>query len=272
MAFGKRMRIANAIADLRRPPSIEYSEDHHSSPSQHQSNQSISPSQSHSRAQSQSLSIPVTTSSTSTTVGQVHSYGIQNSLGSPGPVYGSQQSGHRRDSIQTSLGSPASGAGYASQLSGHLHDSPVNINGDVKAADPVGMESGTATGVAAGMSAAAGVGLGIALSPMNASSEVSSYMNLFTYIYLLLCFKKGPPSRLFLSSSNAALKESAVKTVAVNGDDEERGHMSDVRLKSPCPIVLDNLTTTFHRVISRLALTVYVVEFLVCLTSLPPQS
>jgi hypothetical protein len=145
MAFGKRMRIANAITDLRRPPSIEYSEDHHSSPSQHQSN---STSQSHSRTQSQ-----------------------------------------------------------------------------------------TATGVAAGMSAAAGVGLGIALSPMNAPSEVSSFLNLFTYIYLLLCFKKLPPSRLFLSSSNAALKESAVKTVAVNGDDEERGHMSDVRLKSPCPIV-----------------------------------
>ena len=79
MAFGKRMRIANAIADLRRPPSVGYS-DHQSLPSQlHQSNP---PSHSHSRTQSQSLSLPGTTPGTtpvSTTVGHVHSYTIQNS-------------------------------------------------------------------------------------------------------------------------------------------------------------------------------------------------
>lgn len=54
-------------------------------------------------------------------------------------------------------------------------------------------------------------------------------------MYLLLCLKKGPPSRLLLSSSNAALKESTskmVSVIAVNGEDEEPGHMSDVRLKS----------------------------------------
>ena len=64
---------------------------------------------------------------------------------------------------------------------------------------------------------------------------------MYLHIYLLLCSKKGP-SRLLLSSSNAALKESAAKTVsaiAVNGEDEERGH-SDVRLRSPRPIVSDN--------------------------------
>ena len=83
--------------------------------------------------------------------------------------------------MQSSLGSP--GAGYGGQQSGHLQDSPVNINDDMKAAGPVGMGSGTTTGIAAGMSAAAGVGLGIALSPMNAPSEVSSFMNMCTYIF-----------------------------------------------------------------------------------------
>jgi hypothetical protein len=211
MAFGKRMRIANAITDLRRPPSIEYS-DHQLSPTQlHHSN---SLTHSHSRTQSQSQSLPGTTPVT--TVGHVHSYSMQSSFGSPG-------------------------AGHGSQQYGHLQESPVNINDDMKTAGPVGMGSSTAVGVAAGMSAAAGVGLGIALSP-NAPSEVSPFMNMCTYMYLLLVFYKGPPSRLFLSPSNAALRESAARTVsiiAVNGDDEERGH-SDVRFKSPCPIVSDN--------------------------------
>jgi hypothetical protein len=196
MAFGKRMRIANAITDLRRPPSIEYS-DHQLSPN--------SLTHSHSRTQSQSQSLPGTTSVT--TVGHVHSYSMQSSFGSPG-------------------------AGHGSQQFGHLQDSPMNINDDMKT---VGMGSGTVVGVAAGMPAAAGVGLGIALTP----SEVSPFMNMCTYMYLLLVFYKGPPSRLFLSPSNAALKESAARAIAVNGDDEERGH-SDVRLKSPCPIVSDN--------------------------------
>jgi hypothetical protein len=214
MAFGKRMRIANAITDLRRPPSIEYS-DHQLSPTQlHHSN---SLTHSHSRTQSQSQSLPGTAPATS--VGHAHSYSMQSSFGSPG-------------------------AGYGSQQSGHLRDSPVNNNDDMKAAGPVGMGSGTAAGVAAGISAAAGVGLGIGLSPMNGPSEVSSFMSMCTFMYLLLLFKKGPPSRsrLFLSPSNAALKESAartVSTIAVNGEDEERGH-SDVRLKSHCAIVSDD--------------------------------
>ncbi|KAL1702427.1 hypothetical protein EV121DRAFT_281858 [Schizophyllum commune] len=49
MAFGKRMRIANAITDLRRPPSVVYSD--HPEPST-----PISPAQQHSRSQSQSQS------------------------------------------------------------------------------------------------------------------------------------------------------------------------------------------------------------------------
>ena len=84
--------------------------------------------------------------------------------------------------MQNPLGSP--GAVYGSQQSSHLQDSPVNNNDEMKAAGPVGMESGTAAGVAAGMSAAAGVGLGIALSPMNAPSEVSSFMK-YIYFHIL---------------------------------------------------------------------------------------
>jgi hypothetical protein len=128
------MRIANAITDLRQPPSIEYSE-HQLLPTQlHHSN---SLTRSYSRTQGQSLSLPGTTPATS--VGHVHFSSMQ------------------------------------SQQSGHLQDSLVNINDDMKAAGPGGMESGTA-----GMSAAAGVGvgLGIALPPMNAPSEVSSFMNM----------------------------------------------------------------------------------------------
>ena len=87
--------------------------------------------------------------------------------------------------MQSSFGSP--GAGQGSQQFGHLQDSPVNINDDMKTAGPVGMGNGTAAGVAAGMSAAAGVGLGIALSP-NAPSDVSPFMNICTYMYLLLVF------------------------------------------------------------------------------------
>ena len=208
MAFGKRMRIANAITDLRRPPSIEYS-DHQLSPTQLHPSNSLT--NSHSRTQSQSHSLPGTTPSS--TVGHVYSYNMQNSLG-------------------------ITGVGYGSRQSGHSQDSPVNINDDMKAAAPV--DSGTAGGVTAGMSAAAGVGLGIALSPMNAPSEVSSHEYICTYIFLHLRFKKGPPSRLLLSSSSTTSKESAVKTVAVNAEDEERGHMSDVCHTSSCPIVSDN--------------------------------
>ena len=153
MAFGKRMRIANAITDLRRPPSIEYS-DHQLSPTQLRHSNSFT--HSHSRTQSQSQSLPGTTSAT--TVGHVHSYSVQSSFGSLG-------------------------AGYGGQQSGHLQDSPLNINDNMRAADPVGMGSGTAVGIAAGMSAAAGVGLGIALSPSNAPSEVSFHDYIYLYIF-----------------------------------------------------------------------------------------
>ena len=160
---------------------------------------------SHSRTQSQSVSLPG-----AATIGHTHSYSMQSSFGSPGTGHGGQQSSD-------------------------LEDSPVDNNHNVKTWSPVGIGSSATVGVAAGMSTAAGVGLGIALSPMNVPSpEVSSFMNICAYIYVV-CFEKGPPSRLILSPSDGALKESAAKTattIAVNGDDEDHGHTSNVRFES----------------------------------------
>lgn len=54
-------------------------------------------------------------------------------------------------------------------------------------------------------------------------------------MHLRLYFKKGRPLSLVLSPSDGALKDSAAATVIaipINGEDEDRGHMSDVRLKS----------------------------------------
>ena len=152
-------------------------------------------------SRTQSQSLSLPGTTLATTIGHVH----WNSFGPPGAEHDGQQLGH-------------------------LQSSPVNINDNMKATGSAGMEDGAAT-------AAAGVGLGVALSPIN--SEVSSFTNLYTYIYLLLWFKKRPP-RLLLTPSNAALKESAPKTIAVDGEDEERGHMSDVRLEYSCLIVSDN--------------------------------
>ena len=81
MAFGKRMRIANAITDLRRPPSIVYS-DHPMtempSPSSPMYNTSTPP-RVHSRTQSQSHSHH----SFPGTSGHNYSQSVQSSLGSP---------------------------------------------------------------------------------------------------------------------------------------------------------------------------------------------
>ena len=89
MAFGKRMRIANAITDLRRPPSIEYS-DHVASSDVtsviHQQ-QSVS----HSRTQSQ-FSHQSYPGSTLVSVVQGYSQGVQTPLSQhfsgPGYAYG----------------------------------------------------------------------------------------------------------------------------------------------------------------------------------------
>ncbi|KAF8806186.1 hypothetical protein BYT27DRAFT_7191502 [Phlegmacium glaucopus] len=193
LAFGKRMRIANAISELRRPPSIEYS-DHQLSPMQLHHSNSLTHSQfqpqshSHSRTQSQSHShhsfngtIPAAT------VGHAHSLSMQSSSG--GPVFGSPQ-----QSVQ-------------------VQDSLFNKNDGVA---PAAVPVGTGNGITAGMSAAVGVGLGIALPPTDIPP-----------------IQKGRPTQLMLSPSDGALKDTAAKTVAaiaLNGDDEDRGHMSDGEL------------------------------------------
>ncbi|KAH7912938.1 hypothetical protein BJ138DRAFT_1134406 [Hygrophoropsis aurantiaca] len=72
VAFGKRMRIANAIAELRRPPSIVFS-DHHSPshlPSHsHSHSQSYSYSHSHSSSTQHSLNSPLYVTSMSSVMG-----------------------------------------------------------------------------------------------------------------------------------------------------------------------------------------------------------
>jgi hypothetical protein len=80
MAFGKRVRISNAIAELRRPPSISYS-DNHVDASPLAAHTPITPqSQSHSRTQSQSQSHY---SFPGSGPGHNYSQSIQSSLGSP---------------------------------------------------------------------------------------------------------------------------------------------------------------------------------------------
>jgi hypothetical protein len=124
MAFGKRMRIANAITDLRRPPSIVYS-DHPMtempSPSSPMYNTSTPP-RVHSRTQSQSHSH--------------HSF--------PGT------SGHNySQSVQSSLGSPIGyGAGMPTQFSfgGPGHFEPV-AEGGSSSGDIYSLQNGNGNGL-----------------------------------------------------------------------------------------------------------------------------
>ena len=93
MAFGKRMRIANAITDLRRPPSIVYSD--------HQPGQPISPTQPSYTAHPQHVSL-----TPSQSVSQIHihsrnasqSHSHNSFPGAPASGYVSQQ----RSSLGTS--------------------------------------------------------------------------------------------------------------------------------------------------------------------------
>ncbi|KAJ3511340.1 hypothetical protein NLJ89_g4157 [Agrocybe chaxingu] len=136
MAFGKRMRIANAIADLRRPPSIEFS-DHHASehPSPLQMQHSTSNTHTHSRTQSQSHSH--------------HSF--------PGAGHGYSQS------VQSSLGSPM---GYGGSGNGTAYGgSPFGTVQESPATTQTTKSDGKGDGVASAIAAAGGVGLGIAMSP-----------------------------------------------------------------------------------------------------------
>jgi hypothetical protein len=123
MAFGKCMRIANAITDLRRFPSFEYS-DHQLSPTQlHHFNSRTHPPW---RTRSQSQSLPGM--SPATTVGRVR----WNSFGSPEARHDGRQSGHSQDSS-------------------------MNVNDDIKAAGSVadvaaGMSAAAGIGLGSALS------------------------------------------------------------------------------------------------------------------------
>ncbi|KAF8165856.1 hypothetical protein B0H34DRAFT_794189 [Crassisporium funariophilum] len=220
MAFGKRMRIANFITDLRRPPSIEYSDNHSEHPSplglhhsqsltQSQSQyplqgQSQSQSQTHSRAQSQSHShhsFPGT-GANAVALGHAYSQSVQSSLGSP-LGYGGGGFGYSNGN-GNGFG-PVQEAPYANGSEGN--------NGVNEASPVVDGNKRISAGIGQGaLAAAAGVGLGIGLTPSTTPG-------------------KGRPAQLLaMSPSDGALKDSAAKSVlAVQGGDEteDRGHMSD---------------------------------------------
>ncbi|KAF5363809.1 hypothetical protein D9756_000046 [Leucocoprinus leucothites] len=205
MAFGKRVRISNAIAELRRPPSISYSD--HQMPTNNTTAQGegspmvmhtpITPqSQVHSRTQSQSHSHHSFPGSGPSGVGgHQYSQSIQSSLGSPlgfgGP--GNGMNGFNNTAMQ-----PGLVGGFAGNVPTPLVESPSQDY--VTVTKPDGDVDG-------------GVGLGI--------SDSSTHL-------------KPRPAHLALSPSDGALKSSATADSVVRsakgagGDEvEDRGHMSD---------------------------------------------
>lgn len=193
MAFGKRMRIANAITDLRRPPSIEYS-DHVASSDVtsviHQQ-QSVS----HSRTQSQ-FSHQSYPTSTLVSVVQGHSQ----SLLTPSSQHFSGQ-----------------GYPYGNPIPSVLETAPTPSEDVEQRMAAVAPTNGV-------------VGLGIS---MDSSEAVScSVLPLPSYFLAKFTFRsqKDRPA-LNSTSSDSALKDTATKTMVLSTHTEEddRGHMSDVR-------------------------------------------
>ncbi|KAF9478688.1 hypothetical protein BDN70DRAFT_879712 [Pholiota conissans] len=197
MAFGKRMRIANAITDLRRPPSVEYFDTNSASgqPSPMQLHHPTSP---HSRTQS---------------VSQSH-----HSFPGSGAGYAQHMYAGSSPSPQTynSQGFAFVNQQFASVQEGpsedhHSHNQTLGDASSAGAAD--GGVAGVA--VAAGaLAAAAGAGLGIAMAAPSTPEG-----------------QKTRPSQLLISpNSEGNLKGAAPKSklvVPVNPVDEDRGHMSD---------------------------------------------
>ena len=155
MAFGKRMRIANAITDLRRPPSIIYSDHPEPSPvTAHSPPFAQSQSHSHSRNQSVSQSH--------------HSY--------PG------QSGHAySQSMQSSVNSPLGNGNGNAQFATILSPESATHTGDWPGTPMSRVGEGTGSErsvgeevVGAGMLGAGMVGLGIGL-PLNGKGSVGSW-------------------------------------------------------------------------------------------------
>ncbi|KAF9534654.1 hypothetical protein CPB83DRAFT_802726 [Crepidotus variabilis] len=203
MAYGKRIRIANSIADLRRPPSFEFPvpnlSSEHPSPIHSQNYTSSGsgqangisngfPSNLHSRTQSQSQqsqhSYPGTALTTTNTLAYPPS--VRSSLGSPvghGPL---QQQQQQYPTAQN--GNGASPYVYDMSANGHPQADAISTNG--------GYTSSTA--------GAHGLGIGMT--------------------------QTGRPAQLSLSPSEGALKDLAAKgVIAVPGPigEDDRGHMSE---------------------------------------------
>ncbi|EDR12680.1 uncharacterized protein LACBIDRAFT_292707 [Laccaria bicolor S238N-H82] len=204
MAFGKRMRIANAITDLRRPPSIVYS-DHPpttempspSSPMYNTTNTTSTPPRVHSRTQSQSHSHH-------SFLGHNYSQSVQSSLGSPiGYVAGTGMP------TQFSFGGPGRFEPVAEggSSSGDIYSQNGNANAQGLEIPPVVGEGGPP-------------GLGMltfeeALGKGTADCDVW-FLNL----------KKARPSQLTLSPSDGALKEKIILQPEQH-EYEDRGHLSE---------------------------------------------
>lgn len=192
MAFGKRVRIANAIADLRRPPSIEYS-DHQVSSSEHPSPMQLQYSNTHSRTQSVSQSHHSFPGTTTTAPGHGYSQSVQSSLGSP-------------------IGGFSGPGGFAFGAVPPAPAAPQSLGTQV---------NGSGVGVASAAAATAtamGVGLGIALSPVPSSNEGVN--------------GTSRPAHLSQSPSDGALKHTVSRnsldiSKAKHREDDDRGHMSD---------------------------------------------
>jgi len=158
MAFGKRVRISNAIAELRRPPSISYS-DHNiagvEGPPMVLPTPITPQSQGHSRQQSQSYSHHSFTGSASVQGAPGHQYSgsIQSSSGGPLGFTGSGYGLNGFGTMRQSGGSQQSGGGFFSSLPISSEDSPMHESGATGKADG---EIGNTNGIGLGISDSSG--------------------------------------------------------------------------------------------------------------------
>lgn len=153
MAFGKRVRISNAIAELRRPPSISYS-DHNiagvEGPPMVLPTPITPQSQGHSRQQSQSYSHHSFTGSASVQGAPGHHYSgsIQSSSGGPLGFTGSGYGLNGFGTMRQSGGSQQSGGGFFSSLPISSEDSPIHESGATGKADGgIGNTNGIGLGI-----------------------------------------------------------------------------------------------------------------------------
>ncbi|KAF8914405.1 hypothetical protein CPB84DRAFT_1811707 [Gymnopilus junonius] len=189
MAFGKRMRIANAITELRRPPSIEYSD--HQTSSEHPSPIHLQYSNAHSRSQSQSQSH--------------HSF--------PGSIRPDQTHGYSQ-SIHSSLGSPMAfnGNGFAASQFEAVQESPSPDRSQNRSQNQNRTMCGPGMVVTA-----VGVGLGIGLTAAQPHSHPSSPG------WTQLSFSPSDGALKETAAKRLSLSHAPVD----QEEEQDRGHMSE---------------------------------------------